>query len=251
MTVSGSLSKTDCYGNLFYVDFLRLNLPPEQQSLHITMSSDSFDTWVELYRLTGEYLAFDGDVGAGATATSQLDVILAPGGTFLIAPSSWDTSMTGPYALSAIPRSASLTGCKVVWVTRGVTVSDAITPGDCVDSTGVAPRYYDIAAIYASAGSVLRIGERSAVFNAKLRLLNRGGAQVAENDDSSAGNPNAYVEYVVPSGGGGAFLMRIETTAEGATGDYVLTVASEPLPSQAAPVQPMPMRSRPPEGRHH
>ncbi|HXM38128.1 MAG TPA: Ig-like domain-containing protein [Gemmatimonadales bacterium] len=243
-TVSGSLTKTDCNGNLFFVDFLKMDLPAEQQSLHISMSSSAFDTWVELYRLGGEYLAFNGDVASGATAHSRIDVIAAPGGSFVIAPSSWDTMMTGPYTLSAELRPATLANCNLVWVTRGVTVADAIMPTDCVDSTGGAAHYFDNVAIYARIGSVLRIAARSAAINPTLRLFNRGGTQVAANDDSASGNPNAYIEYAVPSAG--PFLILVGTSTAQETGPYVLTVAAATTPSGAAarsePIRPGLMR---------
>jgi len=226
-TVNAFLSSTDCNrGNLgFYYDFHALSLPAGQQSIRISMHS-TFDTWLDFWSAAGPYVAFDDDSILGQAQNSQIDIIL-PGGNYIIGASSFNRFTTGAYSLLAATRPAAMNGCRQVWVTRGVTVSDSITLSDCADSA-VSPHYYDVARIAVYAGSVLSIAERSAAINPSLALYKVVPESsyirhlVASNDDSSAGNPNAFIRFVVDTSN--IYDVIIGTSAAGQTGAYTFSV---------------------------
>jgi hypothetical protein len=236
-TVSGTLATTDCSPAGWYYDFYQLDLPPGQQSLRISMSSATFDTWVDLFRFSdGTFVGFDDDIQATVITNSQLDIIL-PGDSYVIGANSYLQGATGSYTMTAATRSANMNGCREVWVLRGVTVTDAIATTDCPDTAG-GTDYYDVARIWLTAGTVLTIAERSTAVNAMLKLYRVEPdlvtrTLVSSNDDSLAGNTNSFIAYTVPTSA--PYDVFIGTSVVGETGAYTFDVsASTTLSAPAA-----------------
>jgi len=221
-TLPAALATSDCKFNGFFTDFFDLNIPTGPQRVVLTMASGAFDTWLELYNDAGGFLGFDDDIDTSST-NSQLTAILVPG-DYLIAPSSYNPLTLGAYTLSVITQPAALAGCGIVWVTRGVTVTDSVTTGDCVDSTGGGRFYADAVALYLVAGTMLRVSNHSAAFDAAIFLHNGAGAQVAANNDSAGGTTNAFFAHPVATTG--PYLLFAGTNDSLATGAYTLTISS-------------------------
>lgn len=222
-TLPGSLAATDCNFGGYFTDFYEVNVPAGPQGVAFTMASGAFETWLQVYLRTGFFVGYDFEIDS-PNSSSQFSAILATG-NYLLAPSSLLQNSTGAYTMAALSRPAALAGCGLVWVMRGVDVSDSVTAGDCVDSTsGV--YYADKVAINLDAGSVLTVAERSTAFDAALFLNNAAGTGVAFNDDSAnAGTTtNAYLVYQAPATG--VYLLFVATTDSAATGAYTLSIAS-------------------------
>ncbi|MGH2667617.1 MAG: Ig-like domain-containing protein [Gemmatimonadales bacterium] len=225
-SVSGVLASTDCVLGEYYNDFYG-HTASAQQGLTITMSSSSFDTWVDLYTGAGDYLAFNDDIDLGVIQDSELHAIIAPG-SYIIAPSSFGPYVTGPYTFAATTRSQMLADCELVWVTQGVTITDSLTTTDCTNPSG--PFYSDSVALIAYGGSVLQIAQRSAEVNAKLtlyRVINEefDGILVASNDDSATGTTtDAFLSFTVPQSA--AYILVIGSAAAGEMGAYTLEISS-------------------------
>ena len=143
-------------------------------------------------------------------------------GDYVIAPSSYDPDTIGPYALSTLLWQAEVSGCGEVWVTRGITISDSIKAGDCVDSTG--PYYADAISIVVSVGTVLTITEQSTAFDAALFVFDGTGVPVAQNLDSADTGPNAHLSFTVPATN--RYFLFAATQDTAATGAYTLTIAA-------------------------
>lgn len=220
-TVPAALAVSDCKFNGFFTDFFDLNVPAGPQGLVLTMASGAFDTWLELYTDAGAFLGFDDDIDTSST-NSQLTAIVAPG-DYLIAPSSYNPLTVGAYTLSVLTQPAALSGCGIVWVTRGVTITDSVTTGGCVDTTN-GTFYADAVALYLFAGSVLRVSHHSAAFDAALFLHNGAGAQVTANNDSAGGTTDAFLAYPVQITG--PYLLFAGTNDSLATGAYTLNISS-------------------------
>jgi hypothetical protein len=232
-TISETLATTDCSPGGYYTDFFSVDLTSGQQGVTISMTSTVFDAFLDVYHGDGRLLGFHDDIVPTIDQNSLLKAIVAPG-TYVVAPNSYDPDTTGAYELSVVARPQTLASCDLVWVTRGVTVPDSVTASDCV-SGGF---YADVVAIYAAAGSVLTIAERSTAFDAELFLQDRGGNLVASNDDSAGVGPNAYLVYTVSQTG--PYLLFVATATAGATGGYTLAIdASSMAP---APVRMVPLR---------
>jgi hypothetical protein len=245
-TVNGLLTSADCNRNNvgYYYDFQGLTLPAGQQSIRISMHA-SFDSWLDFWSAAGPFVAFDDDSILGVAQNSQIDIIL-PGGDYIIGASSFDPFTSGAYSLATATRAAALSGCRQVWVARGVTVSDSLTVGDCADSAGP-PHYYDVARIVVYDTTVLQIAERSTAINPSLALyVVRPESSyvrhlVASNDDSTPGNTNAFIRYTVDTSN--IYDVIISSSAGGETGAYTFSVdTTTTLSSRAAP--PSAVRSR-------
>jgi len=241
-TVTAALSVTDCNfqsAGWFY-DFYQLDLPLGQQSIRIRMSSGTFDTWVDFFSAAGPLFGFDDDEVLGQVQNSQLDIIL-PGGSYVIGANSFDQLTTGAYTLSTETRPAAMNGCRQVWVARGVTVNDSLTAADCADSA-VTPHHYDVARIQLVQGTVLTIAEHSTAINPSLalyRILDLNSyprSLVAQNDDSSAGNQTAFIQFTVTQPG--PYDIVIGSSAGGETGAYTFDVSASTTlsPRTAAPI---------------
>jgi len=256
-TVTAALSVTDCNfqsAGWFY-DFYSLDLPAGQQSIRISMHAnfpapaqapgDSNDAWIDFFSLAGPLVGFDDDSVLGGDVTdrgrnSQIDIIL-PGGEYIIGANSFNQFSTGAYTLAAVPRPSTMNGCRQVWVARGVTVGDSLTAADCADSS-VTAHYYDVARIQLVQGTVLTIAEHSTAINPSLalyRILNLDNydrALVSQNDDSSAGNQTAFIQFTVVSSG--PYDIVIGSSAGGETGAYTFDVSASTTlsPRTAAPI---------------
>ena len=231
-TVNAALKTSDCnYRNAgWFYDFYQLDLPVGQQSVRISMNSTVFDTWVDFWSSDGPLVGFDDDVTLGQVQNSQLDIIF-PGGSYVIGANSFNQFTTGAYSVSAVARPAGMNGCRQVWVARGVTINDSLTAAtDCADSTVPTPHYYDVARIELVQGSVLTISAHSTAINPSLALyritdLNTyPRSLVAQNDDSSAGNPSAFIKFTVALTG--PYDILIGSSAPGETGAYTFDVSS-------------------------
>jgi hypothetical protein len=195
-TLTPALATTDCaVDGAFYTDYFEFDVTG-QQSIRMLQSA-TWDTYMEFYRIEGPGVAFNNDINITTNTNSRIDAILAPG-TYLVAPSSWNPNVTGAYTLSIQPHTVTLADCNFVWMTAGVTVTDAVQTTDCADSTG---RYFDFVAMYLQTGTVLEVVQRSVDVDARLEIRTGGGVLQVENDDSSAATTDAYVSFTVPSQG--------------------------------------------------
>jgi hypothetical protein len=217
-TVAGALATTDCALGPFYTDFYELTVPAGTHGVVLNMSG-AFDTYIELYQRTGTFVGWDDGIDS-VDLTSRLTAIV-PAGDYLLAPSSADTVTVGAYSVSVLTQPAELTGCELVWVARGVSFSDSVTAGDCVNPSG--PYYADVVELRLIAGTVLKVSEHSAAFDAALFLSGNFGT-VASNNDSAATTTNAYLNYPVFTTG--TYLLFVATNTVGATGAYDLGIST-------------------------
>ena len=139
-------------------------------------------------------------------------------------------SSSSPYAV----RSTSMSGCREVWVTKGVSAKDDISATDCADSSAT-PHYYDVARIFVDSGQVLSVSEQSTAMNPLLTLYTLIDTLAADttnpsyvrqfvtsNDDSSATNTNAFIRF--SSDTANYYDIIIGTSSGGATGAYTFSV---------------------------
>ena len=234
--VNGALATTDCVLlDNYYNDFYGLTLG-SQQGLRVTMTA-GFNTWLDMYRSDGDFIAGNNDIDPGVITNSQIDVIVAPG-SYILAPNSFASFATGPYTLSAVTRTQAVAGCAGMWITRGVTLTDSVTTSDCslLDDTG-GTHYLDVVGIVANAGSVLTIAERSTAVDASLILygydpVGDSVVLVATNDDSAGLGPNAYMVVSAPLST--VYTLLIGTSGAEETGGYTLAVSSSTTASGSA-----------------
>lgn len=219
-TTGARLENTDCQINGYFTDLFAVTLAA-QTGISILMQSDSFDTWLDLIRESGEFIAVNDDSVPETVTNSVIQAIL-PAGSYLIAPSSLLPGVRGPYSLSVLTSLEGLAACDTVWVTRGVVVQDSITANDCAQTDG---SHADIVLLPLLQSSVVHLHQRSTAVNARLEILRYGDTTVtvlASNDDSAATTNDAYLAFTAL--GSALYIVRMGTAAAGQAGAYTLEI---------------------------
>lgn len=228
-TASGVIRPLDCpdESGLFW-DLYAFTVPT-QQAVTIRTQSDNFDTRSWLLNFNG--LRFLGRAGmVDSTETHHeavVKVILTPG-DYLAGASTFRVGTTGPYELRVSGTPAEAGSCEEeVWVVRGITTDQQLTPTDCVDSSG---RFYrDAFSLILWAGERVSFTQTSSQFRPRLRLLRRSGDVLAEADGDAAGA--ATIDFTADLTRGEYIVAASSANAQ-RSGAYSLTV-TEPTGDEA------------------
>lgn len=236
-SVNAALTSGDCLRQQWFYDYYIVNFTsPTQQNIRVKMHGlGTFDDpFVDYYTFGNgsivQIVAFDDDsiLGQEGARNSQLDIIFPGDTTFVIGANSFAPFATGNYTLTSENRTEALNGCRAVWVTRGINVTDSIKATDCADSSAT-PKYYDVARMVVFSPTVLTLTMRSSTLNPFLALYRMDPGQnyarslVASNDDSSGTNTNAFIQYTVPANN--FYDIVIGTSTGGEIGDYTFAVS--------------------------
>jgi Big-like domain-containing protein len=228
-TATGVLRPLDCpdESGLFW-DLYAFTVPT-QQAVTIRTHADNFDTRSWLLNFNG--LRFLGRAGMiDSTDTDHeavVKVILAPG-DYLAGASAFRVGTTGSYELRVSGTSAEAGSCEdEVWIVRGITTDQQLTPSDCVDSSGRV--YQDAFSLILWAGERVSLTQTSSQFRPRLRLLRRSGAVLAEVDGTAQGA--ATIDFTADLARGEYIVVASSTNAQ-QSGAYGLAV-TEPTAENA------------------
>jgi len=253
-TVNGALTTGDCRqvfsGNGYYYDYYGFTTGA-QQGLTVTMSSTSFDTWIDFYggpdTAQLDVVGFNNDLSLTST-NSLMQAIVAPG-AYQIGANSNRPNATGSYTLTSAVRPQTVSGCQAIFFTRGISVSDSVTATDCPTDFQGNAGYGDAALIFLRAGSVVTLSEHSAAINPELKLYaydstfrTSAGTPVAMNDDSAAGSTNAFISYPVTVTN--FYVIFIGTSAPSQTGAYTFGISASAT-AAGSKARPEPLRFPP------
>ena len=220
-TVNGALRSTDCrFQDGSYVEYYRFDATATT-SLRFTMTSDSFATFLLLTDAVKNPLAGNGDDGTGGN-NSALHVLLATG-RYHVAANSFNPNAFGPYTLASAIVPAAVDNCEDVWVTRGISTTQAIANTDCVSNTNF---YADGFLVLLQQGQSITATETSTAFNAYLQLVRLTTMGVVAFDNDGGGGTNAQLTYTAPVAD--AYVLFAETFNAGETGAYTLTIPVPP-----------------------
>jgi hypothetical protein len=236
---AGTLTAFDCqFNGPYFTDFYSFTLPA-QAGVQVAMTS-SFDTYLELYHVTGPFFAYNDDRDTLST-DSRINIIGAAG-TYVFSTSTYVGNVTGTYGMSVAPHAQTIAGCpsdfQQTWITRGVAITEQIEATDCVVMRGAAGRAYsDRVLITLTPARALDATVASAAFNPRIELYvwTSTGPALIEAVNGTAGTANLV--YTPPSGG----IYRLEITSPDSvqTGAYTLNVAG-PLPNALGEAIPLP-----------
>ena len=215
-TISEALTASDCFVlDAYYTDYFHTALG-NTGAVRFSMTSATFDTFLEMYQESGDFVAGDDDSGTGTNATLK---VLAPPGDYFVGASSSLEQELGTYSLTAQSVSASLEQCEHAWVVPGIASSQSISSTDCVDSSG--PYYSDQMAILLSAGQTVTITMSSSAVDAYLNIYDTFGDIIATDDDG-AGGTDARIVFTAPEDD--AYLIDASAFDPGDTGAYTLSI---------------------------
>ena len=244
-SVNAALTSGDCLRQQWFYDYYVVNFAsPAQQNIRVKMHGlGAFDDpFVDYYTFANgaiqQIVAFDDDsiLGQEGARNSQLDIIFPGDTTFAIGANSFAPFATGSYTLTSENRTQAMNGCRAVWVTRGISVTDTIKATDCADSSAT-PKHYEVARIVVFSGTVLTLTMRSSALNPSLALYRLDPGQysrafAASNDDSLPGtNTNAFLQYTVTGNSLCVqntlcfFDILLGTSTGGEIGEYTFAVS--------------------------
>jgi len=187
------------------------------------MEADSFDTFLNLGRMTGgEFVSkANDDDGAGEGTHSRLRVTLEEEGEYVLRANSVGTG-TGAYTLTLTerpePRPAEAQA-----VRAGTDATGTLADGDAENEDGT---LYDLWSYRGAAGEALTISLSSEAFDTSLaigQMVNGSFQELSSNDDGPDGT-NSRVEVTLPAAG--EYLIRAAALGAGETGAYQLRVTT-------------------------
>jgi hypothetical protein len=191
------------------------------QRLQVEMASDSFDTFLNLGRMTdGEFVSKStDDDGAGGGTNSRMRVTLDENGEYIVRANSIGVG-TGPYTLTLTerPEARPATAQAVV---AGATTSGTLTDGDAESDDGA---LYDLWSYRGTAGESLVVTLSSPSFDTMLVVGQMVGGEFRElsNNDDGPDGTNSRLEVTLPSTG--EYLIRTASLNVGGQGEYELRV---------------------------
>ena len=172
----------------------------------ISMVSDDFDTYLELYGPSGAILTQDDDSGGDLDSLIR-NVQLPSAGEYAIHARSYSSREAGQYTLS---------------LSRGapdISTGGAIEMGETVEGD-LGPGARDQWTFTGAAGQVITIHMTSESVDPYLELLDPDGLQLIVNDDG-AGYPNALIEeFELPVSG--IYTIIARSFGDSRSGPYVL-----------------------------
>ncbi len=228
-TVNGILRQYDCMSNGYFIDYYDLPVSG-QQTLAVTMVSNTFDTWLDVWKFTGPYVGANDD---DTLSTNSLFKFVAAGGEYVIGANTFFSGDTGPYTLHATTTSPSEEHCEEVWLTRGVTMGQTLSTTDCA---GTGPTYSDVFWLVLYVGESLDVTATTTAFDGMLQLYqpHYPNPPTLVASDDSTGN-GIHLTYTADSSK--VYQLVATTMTPGGQGAYTLALAA-PAASAAAATGP-------------
>lgn len=172
----------------------------EGDYISITLTSEDFDTYLELYDPSNELLAEDDD--SLGNLDSRINATLEETGTFTIIARSFGGESEGSYALSLEVAASNM-------IVFGETVRTQLFPAG------------NLFVFDSESGDFVTILMTSEDFDTYLELYEPGGDMVASDDDS-AGDLDSLITFAVPSDGRYVILAR--ALSDSGSGEFALLV---------------------------
>lgn len=202
------------------------------QRIVATMSSDAFDTYLELFsensdEAGGRYALDSDDDGAGEGTNSRLTYTIPSDGQYTIEARAFTGEGEGAYTLTfeeAAPLPAP------VALTFGATVQGEIVEADPRDDEN---RGFDAYTFTGTAGNRIQLVMRSGDFDTYLQVGSPEGDfyAMASDDDGLGEGTDSRLNYILPNDG--AFIVRASPLYADADGLYSLELLDrgpQPLP---------------------
>lgn len=237
VTVAGALADGDCVVSGTLADQYKLTTAAPL-AITISLTSTAFAPRLTVAGDGGEPVASGEHMGAGgvvycffdtppiagcqtpstSTRDSPITLLAAPRSRVVTATSTNGLG-TGAYALAATQVSSAVSGCRTVFMERGVTTEQRIEASDCgVLWDGEVLNYSDDMKIYLTAGSQLQVAMTSSAFTPWLDFFSPTGQYLG----SCIAEGTAECTFPAPSAG--YYLLAPSSLEEKTAGAYTLTV---------------------------
>ncbi|WP_029417828.1 PPC domain-containing protein [Brevundimonas bacteroides] len=188
------------------------------QRVVVTMSSDDFDTWLDLYAGEGggRYVVDSDDDGAGEGTNSRLTYTLAEDGLYSIEARGFSEDGRGDYELTLTEAAPEPEPTPLAY---GRTIEGEINAGDPRDDDN---RGFDAFRISGQEGNRIQLIMRSGDFDTYLQIGSPEGDfyALASDDDGLGEGTDSRLNYILPSTGD--FIVRAGPLFSDADGLYSL-----------------------------
>jgi len=214
--VTGALSPSDCsFGDGSFYDSYSF-AATATTSVRINLSAATFDTFLFLTDAGGNVLAFNDD---DANSTNSTFRVLLGTSSYLIDANSLSPGISGAYSLSTAIIAADVSGCEEVWVTPGISTTQAIAASDCVDASG--PFYHDEYLLRIRSGQSLTVTESSPGFDPFMLLVRLDDQAVV----ATAGGTGTDASFTYTNPGAATYYAIVAATnLPSKTGAYTLSI---------------------------
>lgn len=219
--LTGTLEESDQIGDDgSYYDVYRFS-GSEGQRVTIRMSSDEFDSYLELGEAGEDFYGDYTDDDSGGGLDSRISVPLWRTGEYMIRANSLYPDGTGAYTIS-VEETPEPGPVDVLPIEIGQTIEGTLEQDDAIldDNT-----YYDIYTFRATAGTRVSITLRSDDFDSFLafgRWIN-DDIEISETDDDSGGGFTGYdsqLQLTIPSTG--TWAIQVNTINPFEVGEYTI-----------------------------
>ena len=227
-TINGTLSNTDCtLSDSSFFDSYTFN-GTAGQSISISMTSPTFDTYLLLFRPDGTLLTEDDDGGIDLNSRIPPEsgtLTLPVTGTYKILANSFAANVTGSYSLTLAGTAPS--SCSSTAIAVGQTINGSLSTSDCRLSDN---SLFDSYTFSGTAGQRIAVDMSSLTFDTFLFLLGPNGLVVDDDDGGEGLNsriPPGSGFFTLPSSG--TYTILANSFAANTTGNYSLSL----IPGQA------------------
>jgi subtilisin len=224
-TINGTLSTSDCRLSDDSIFDSYTFSGTAGQSISISMTSGTFDTYLLLFNPDGTLLTENDDGGGGLNSRIPPDtgtLTLPVTGTYKIFANSFAPNVTGSYSLT-LSGTAPVT-CSSTPISLGQTINGTLSTSDCRLSDN---SFFDSYTFNGTAGQQIAIEMSSVNFDTFLFLLGPNGLEVDDDDGGDGFNsriPAVSGFFTLPSSG--SYTILANSFAPGITGGYTLSLLS-------------------------
>ena len=205
------------------------------QRLEAVMTSDAFDTYLEIFRqgAMDTALGSDDDGVGGETTNSRLRFTAPDAGSYVLRARTLSGVEGGAYTLALTDRGPAPRAQRPGGIRLGQHINGSLGRGDAEADDGLP---YDAFAFRARAGERFAIDLTSDAFDPVLRVGRMAGGvftELAQNDDGPDMGLNSRLVFTAPDAG--EYVIRATPINSAGEGSYRLSLAEgpPPIPAQA------------------
>jgi len=210
VAASDSLTSTTC------IAFYKVSVGA-QANLRVTLTSPGVQTFLQLADSTG-VIRLNSALTSTVDSTTTVRVMLGAGGyQFSVIP--FNQGQKAKYSLVAVPDTSPVAGCGAIWVTPGITTTQAITHSDCTLGPSGSNFYSHVYWLLLRSGQDVNFSEYSKSLSPGMTLTGPDGTEPSSPDSLGT---TALISTTV--GSQGTYQLWVGSATGGQVGTYTLQI---------------------------
>lgn len=221
VTASDSLTSATC------IAFYKFSVDA-QTNLRITLTSPGVQTFLQVADSTG-VIRVNSVLSSPLDTITKVRLMLGAGG-YQVTVIPFNQGQRAKYTLSAVGDSSAVAGCNPIWVTPGITTTQAITRSDCTQGPSGASFFTHEYTLLLRSGQTVAFSEHSTSLAPGMAL---NGPDGLENSAVDSLGTTAVLNTTV--GGQGTYQLWVGSTGAGQVGTYTLSIQPDTVFAVGAP----------------